>query len=255
MKESKSAVQALITGVCLIITVSIIMFGVNSIVNEYVRFKRTSSGGISVTGSSYRDFKSDSATWSCYYSVKGETTKEAYEIVKINSDKIKKYLLDNNFKEEDISFSNVRIQQDFTYEYNDKGSIIAEYPDGFTLTQQVNLHSFDVDLIDFISRDATSLIDEGIDLNSESPEYYYTKLDELKLVMIEEATQNARDRIDRIALNAQSKVDKLLNANLGVFQITGYNSSSEEFSYSGAYNTYSKFKTASVTVKLYYAIE
>jgi hypothetical protein len=43
----------------------------------------------------------------------------------------------------------------------------------------------------------------------------------------------------------------MVNSTQGVFQIVGYNSS-EDYSWGGAFNTSSKKKTASVTVKLVY---
>ena len=47
-----------------------------------------------------------------------------------------------------------------------------------------------------ISRDITKLIESGVEFESELPEYYYTKLDEVKLDLIEKATANAKERID-----------------------------------------------------------
>ena len=83
---------------------------------------------------------------------------------------------------------------------------------------------------------------------SEEPEYYYTKLDELKLQLIEEATQNAKDRIDLMAQGTGSTVGELSSANLGVFQITAQNSNTE-YSYGGYFDTSSRNKTASITVR------
>lgn len=48
---------------------------------------------------------------------------------------------------------------------------------------------------------------------------------------------------------------ELLTANLGVFQITGAYSSTEDYSYGGTFNTSSKDKTASITVRLNYTVE
>lgn len=133
--------------------------------------------------------------------------------------------------------------------------MIGEYPDGYDLSQELQITSSDVDKIDAISRDITELIDAGVEFISGSPEYYYTKLDELKLEMIDMATQNAKSRIDILAKNSNAKLGKLQNANLGVFQITAQNSDSEEYSYGGTFNTSSKDKTASITVKLNYSVQ
>ena len=94
-----------------------------------------------------------------------------------------------------------------------------------------------------------------MELASYSPEYYCTKLDEVKLDLIEKATDNARQRIDILVEGTGSRRGKLLTASLGVFQITPTNSGSSSYSYDGAFDTKSRYKTATVTVRLNYAAE
>ena len=98
------------------------------------------------------------------------------------------------------------------------------------------------------------MIEANVEFTSEAPEYYYTKLDELKLQLIDEATQNAKERIDIMAAGTGGKTGKLLTANLGVFQITAQNTNSD-YSYGGSFDTSSRQKTASITVKLNYSVE
>ena len=100
----------------------------------------------------------------------------------------------------------------------------------------------------------TDLIDAGVELNSYTPEYYYTKLAELKIKMIEAATKDANNRAEKIAINAGSKLGGLKNAEMGVFQISAENSS-EDYSWGGNFNTTSKKKTANITVRLRYEID
>ena len=77
----------------------------------------------------------------------------------------------------------------------------------------------------------------------------------MKLELIEKATDNAKQRIDIMAAGTGSKTGQMLSANLGVFQITAKNSGSGEYSYDGAFDTSSRYKTAMITVKLNYAVE
>ena len=49
--------------------------------------------------------------------------------------------------------------------------------------------------------------------------------------------------------SVDSKLGKMKKAVMGVFQITGKNSS-EEYSYGGSYNTSEKNKTASITIRM-----
>ena len=100
----------------------------------------------------------------------------------------------------------------------------------------------------------SELINSGIEFYSENPQYYYTKLAELKIEMIAEATKDANTRSEKIAENAGSSVGRLKNADMGVFQIVAQNSA-EEYSWGGSFNTTSKRKTATITVKLEYETE
>ena len=133
-------------------------------------------------------------------------------------------------------FSSVSINARWESEYNENGDRIRDYIDGYDLYQNVSITSADIDKIENISRDISGLIESGVQFASEEPEYYYTKLDELKLQLIEEATQNAKDRIDLMAQGTGSTVGELLNANLGVFQITAQNRN-KEYSYGGYFDT------------------
>ena len=71
--------------------------------------------------------------------------------------------------------------------------------------------------------------------------------------MISRATENARLRAERIAENSGSNLGELIDAKMGIFQITGQNSG-EDYSWGGAYNTSSKEKTTSITMKLTYSV-
>lgn len=249
MKEFKSIIVAAIAGICAIICICIA-------VNGLVSFKKQPVGeGIAATGSANQNFTSDLIVWRGSYSAYGVTTKEAYDIIKKDAASIKSYMEKKGVTEEELIFNSVVITPKIEYEYNNEGVIIGENQIGYALSQQISVTSKDVDKVEKISRDVTQLIDIGVEFSSEAPEYYYTKLDELKLQMIEAATQNAKARIDIMAKNAGSEIENLLSANLGVFQITAQNSSSEEYSYGGTFNTSSKEKTASVTVRLDYALK
>jgi len=72
--------------------------------------------------------------------------------------------------------------------------------------------------------------------------------------MIENATKDAKERAEKIAINAGSSLGDLKNASMGVIQITAKNSA-EDYSWGGSFNTSSKLKTASITIRLEYTID
>ena len=97
-------------------------------------------------------------------------------------------------------------------------------------------------------------MNKGVQFNSSPPRYYYTQLADLKIEMISKATEDARIRAERIAKNAGGTLGKLISARMGVFQITGQNSG-EDYSWGGSFNTSSKNKTASITMRLEYNVK
>ena len=237
MKEFKGIIIALIAGICAIVCVTIFT-------GNLVTYKKsTVGGGLNATGSANCDFEADLIVWRGSFSGQGATTQDAYRSIKKDAELVKKYLVDSGVTEEEMVFSSVTINARWQSEYNENGDRIRDYIDGYDLYQNVSI----------TSRDISGLIESGVQFASEEPEYYYTKLDELKLQLIEEATQNAKDRIDLMAEGTGSTVGELLNANLGVFQITAQNSNTE-YSYGGYFDTSSRSKTASITVRLNYAV-
>ena len=108
--------------------------------------------------------------------------------------------------------------------------------------------------MEVVSREVTKLIESGIEISSLEPSYFYTKLSELKIDLLAKASADAKKRAETIAGNSGSTLGKLLKADMGVFQITAPNSN-EDFSYGGAFNTSSKNKKASITIRTNFAIK
>ena len=180
--------------------------------------------------------------------------KDAYAALDSDREKIKNYLVLKGIKPDEIVFSAVNFNKDFDYMYNENGSTKQQTFTGFNLTQTVTIQSKDVNKIEEVSRQSSELINSGVEFYSNPPEYYYTKLAALKIMMIAEATKDARVRAESIAENAAAGLGNLKKSDMGVFQITGQNSS-EDFSYGGSFNTVSKNKTANITVKLVYQVD
>lgn len=216
--------------------------------------RNKSSDTISVTGLGKKDFVSDLIVWNGSFSKKSITLKEAYSSLDIDREKIKNYLTSKGIKPSEMVFSAVNFNKDFDTSYNENGTTRQQIFTGFTLTQSVSIQSKEVNKIEEISRQSTELINSGVEFYSSAPEYYYTKLAELKIKMIAEATKDASTRAKSIAENADANLGHLKKSDMGVFQIIGQNSS-EDYSYGGSFNTSSKNKTATITVKLVYQVE
>ena len=212
------------------------------------------SQSISVTGAGEENFSSDLIVWRANFSKKDYELKTAYANLNKDQNTIRKYLISKGIQGDEIVFDAVEIQKDYFNEYDENGQLRNSVFNGYSLTQSLKIQSKNVDRVENISREVTELIDAGIELNSFAPDYYYTKLATLKIKMIEAATKDAKNRADKIALNAGGVLGTLKSAEMGVFQITGENTS-EDFSWGGNFNTSSKKKTANITIRLKYDID
>ncbi|BDD06123.1 SIMPL domain-containing protein [Aureibacter tunicatorum] len=211
-------------------------------------------GEIQVTGLGKTDFSSDLIVWEGKFGAENKDLKQAYITLEKDKNLIKKYLIQKGVKSENIVFSAVKTKQVNKNNYSPNGEYIGEEFSGYQLGQSIQIESKDVEKIEQISREITELLNQGVKLYSESPRYYYTKLADLKVEMISKATEDARIRAEKIAENSGGELGNLNSAKMGVFQITGQNSK-ENYSWGGTFNTSSKEKTASITMKLIYSIK
>ncbi|MBW7952015.1 MAG: SIMPL domain-containing protein, partial [Chitinophagaceae bacterium] len=115
----------------------------------------------------------------------------------------------------------------------------------------VKVESKNIELVEKISREVTELLQKGIEFTSLKPSFYFTKLHELKIDLLAKAAADAKLRAETIAKSSGISISSLKHAVTGVFQITGTNDN-EEYSYGGSFNTSSKFKTASITIRSEY---
>ncbi len=220
--------------------------------NAYIK-RNKSEGQIGVIGLGKKDFTSDLIVW------EGSFTKENMDLkvasAALNKDKalIEDYLTKKGITSKEMVFSSIGIEELQTMRYSSSGEIVGQDFAGYRLSQSVEITSSNIEKVENISRNITELLNDGVQFNSEAPRYYYTKLADLKIQLISEATKDARDRAEKIAEMSGSRLGKLQNAHMGVFQITGQNSN-EEFSWGGTFNTTSKEKSATINMKLYYGI-
>lgn len=231
--------------ISIIAGVSFILFA--WVLGDSYKYKFKISNTINVTGNAKMDFESDIVKWNAYFSRKSMDLRSASEQLRKDRDLIKQFLVDQGIKAEEIKFDAVNISRDFNYDYDNNGRSYQTFT-GYSLSQNVSVESRDLDKVDNASREISTLISQGIELSSYPPNYYYSKLEDLKLELISQASENARQRAQNIASKAGASLGELVKADLGVFQITGQNDN-EEYSYGGVFNTTSRNKTATITVK------
>ena len=219
--------------------------------NAYVE-RAQPEGIVEVTGSGYQDFTSDLIVWEGTFSRSNTDLQQAY--LGLNQDKtvVKEYLIGKGIKAENIIFDAVETVEQQENQYQN-GNYVGSIFKGYELIQSVKIESKNVGKVEKVSREITELLNKGVQFNSIPPRYYYTQLSDLKIKMISQATEDAKLRAQKIAENSGGELGELKSAEMGVFQIIGQNSG-ENYTWSGAFNTSDRKKTASVTIELRYGV-
>lgn len=205
---------------------------------------------ITVTGSAQKEIKSDYLVWRSTFSTRQGDLKTGYR--KLNEDlgKVKKYLTGKGINEKEIIVSQISTTK--VYKKNEKGNDTNEIQ-WYVLSQTIEVRSKDIERVDRVSRESTELIEENIELESQAPDYFYTKLDELKIEMLAKATENAKLRAENMVKATGNKIGSIRSARMGVFQITPITST--DVSDWGVNDTSSLEKKVMAVVSASFAIE
>jgi len=239
----KSNISAIVFSIAIV--ASSIIIGVS-----YLK-KSITPGTIDVTGLGNKDFVSDLIVWEGEFTETNLNLQKAYSDLEKDKKIVHNYLKSSGVSDNEIVFKAIDTRKNTRAKYSESGKYMGDEFLGYTLSQSIIIESMEVEKIEKLSREITELINKGVQFYSEAPRYYYTKLADLKIEMISKATEDARLRAEKIAENSGGKLGDLISAKMGIFQITGQNSK-EEYSWGGTFNTSSKKKTASITIKLKY---
>jgi len=215
----------------------------------FVKGKRGDQS-ITVTGSARKRIKSDLVIWRAGVSYQAPVLADAYRSLSESVPRVKSYLVGKGIPENQITISSISSQT--LHSKTTDGEESAEIS-GYSLRQELEVRSNDVDKIAQIARQATELINQGILIESQAPEYHYTKLGDLKIEMLAEAAKDAKTRAEQIAKSTGSSIGSVRSARMGVLQITPADSS--EVSDSGMNDTSSLDKDITAVVNIGFGVD
>ena len=206
--------------------------------------------GISVTGSASRIVTSDKGSLEFNILAKQKTRRLSYAYIQKQIPTVKAYLISKGFQDKDIE-----IKTPMGY------NIYKTYPNGnstneidfYNLEQPVCVKSDDVEKIKKLALDITSLMNKGIDVDVREPEYYYSKISDLKVELLHEATTDAKQRASAMLKATHNRTGKIQSVKMGVFQITSANSTN--VSDSGIYDTSSLEKKVTAVANVVFKIK
>jgi hypothetical protein len=205
---------------------------------------------ITVTGSAKKRIKSDLVVWSAGVSAQSAQLTDAYRQLSESVPRIKQYLVSKGIPDDQMMVSSITTT---TLKKQDSNGNETSEITGYSLRQEVEVRSTDVDKIAQIAREATELINQGILIESNPPRFYYTLIGDLKIEMLGEAAKDAKLRAEKIAASTGNSIGAVRSARMGVLQITAADST--EVSDSGIYDTGTIDKDMTAVVNVSFAVD
>lgn len=215
--ENQKRIGALILGIGIILGLSSLGYLIRDAALSVKSLDRT----VTVKGLSEREVPANIAAWPVTFQVASNNLDEVYQTIEKNSDTVKKYLAGHGISEREITFSPPNIADLYAQQWGDKAHIKFRYTGNATIT----VYSENVAAVRKAMSNVLELLKLGVAVtagqypNQASKLFLFTKLNEIKPVMIEEATKNARSVAEKFAQDSNSRLGKIKSASQGQFTI------------------------------------
>jgi hypothetical protein len=238
-KENNLIAPSIILSLATVIFAWFVYLGIGAFVNK--------GEVITVTGSAERLVESDTASWNITLAHKayGENAltsanADVAKQTKIVSD----FLLKNGIEEK--SFEVAASVSNELCNLNSNGYENCSLGvAGQNVQQTITVELSDVYKADKLSKQLAQVSE--LELSSNSVQYLYNNLKNIRQEMLAEATKNAKERAEAVAQAGGAKVSKIVSLSSGVFQVTSKNSI--DVSDYGTYDTSTIEKKITATVR------
>jgi hypothetical protein len=205
---------------------------------------------VTTFGSAKKQIDSDLIVWTCSVSASNPDLRQAYATLKDSTAKVLAYLSAHGIEPTEMEVESIATTRHYV---RDAKGANTDKITNYELAQQVKITSGRVGKVTEVARTITELIQDNVLLDSNAPDYIYTKLGDLKIEMLAAATQDARVRARQIASNGGGQLGQIIDAKMGVMQITPLHSN--DVSDEGVNDTTSLNKEITATVSARFAIE
>ncbi|MBT0585551.1 SIMPL domain-containing protein [Alteromonas oceanisediminis] len=186
--------------------------------NAIVRFK-TIDRNVVVKGLSEREYPADKVIWPIQFVEASNELSTLYAQMDATANAITAFLEEQGVAGDAISLSRPQITDKWANQYG--GGPMPELR--YTAAQTVTVYSEEVQHIRAVMGKISSLIKQGIALGGDAyydqTEYLFTRLNDVKPDMIEEATKNAREVAQKFAQDSDSKLGQIRYASQGQFSV------------------------------------
>ncbi|WP_053186872.1 SIMPL domain-containing protein [Sunxiuqinia dokdonensis] len=176
---------------------------------------------VEVKGLSEREVEADLAVWPIQITLTGNDLKLLKADIERQKAEVKQFFLDQGFSDEELSMGSTNIEDARAQMY---GGNMENRQYRYVVKTEFTVRTNHIDKLQTALSESLELISKGVLIGSKNTwrpiEFIFTRLNEIKPSMIEEATMNAREVAEKFAMDSNSKVGKIKTARQGLFTIT-----------------------------------
>jgi len=225
------------------------LLGAAAIVSRAMERLRRAGDEITVTGSAKRPITSDLATWQGTVEIQRATLPEAAAELERHAARVRRFIVERGFPDSLVGVSAISSNTVREYVQGEASNRVL----GYRMSQTVAVTSSDIARVTALSQAAGSLLAEGVPLSPQAPQYLFTRLADLRIAMLGDATEDARSRAQQIAERSGGRIGRIKSVRQGVFQITPRNST--EISDYGMNDVGAIDKDITAVVRVTFALE
>ena len=203
----------------LIISLSIVIAGffignMHKTGKKYDRF-------VQVKGLSEREVNADLAVWPMNITLTGNDLKALKTEIEKQNEEVFNFFIKQGFEIQELTQGTTNISDAMADRYNQN---FQNYEYRYLVKSEFTIRTKNIPRLQNALSESLELISRGILLGSKNAwrpiEYIYTGLNDIKPLMIEEATKNAREVAEKFAHDSNSRVGEIKVARQGLFTIT-----------------------------------
>jgi hypothetical protein len=181
-------------------------------VKEYER-------SVTAKGLSEREYRADIVLWPIQFAEAGNDLGALYRAIESKTAEIRSFLEKQGIAADEITVAPPAVTDKSALQYGGRRS--AEFR--YSGLQTVTVYSRNVDAVRRVMGSLSELGKRGIAFTGGNYEtqtdYIFTRLNEVKPEMIEEATRKAREVAEKFAADSRSRLGKIRRASQGQFSI------------------------------------
>lgn len=176
---------------------------------------------VTVKGLSERETPADIVLWPIQFTAADNDLSKLHAKLDLDVARIETFLKAHELDADAITVSTPQVTDKLAQQYGSSGNI----PFRYTALQTLSVYSTRIETVRQAIADLADLGKQGSvfvgnDRYGGGTEYLFTRLNEVKPEMVEEATRNARSVAEKFAQDSESRLGKIKRANQGQFSIS-----------------------------------